>query len=110
MGNKLEDYVLNLWHPRGRHKARQFAARLGITTANRHRLEEALLQAAAVSEEARWIGDNGFGQVFVLPFRLSTARGSAVVASVWMVRYGEDFPRLVSCYIVESNERRDSPA
>ncbi len=31
---KLRDYCLNFEHPRGRHKARVFAAALGLTTAD----------------------------------------------------------------------------
>lgn len=36
----------------------------------------------------------------VLPFSLSTAMGVATVLSVWIVRHGEDLPRLTTRYIV----------
>ena len=48
---KLRDYCLNPEHPRGRHKARLFAAKLGLTADHAETLREALL-AAALNREA----------------------------------------------------------
>lgn len=99
LGTKLEDYVLNLSHPGGRHKARVFGSLLGITLANADILRQALLKAAATSDEAESRGDNGFGEVFILRFPLATERAAATVLSGWIVRHGEDFPKLTTCYI-----------
>jgi hypothetical protein len=44
--------------------------------------------------------DNGFGEVYVLHFPLTTTKGTATVLSAWIIRHGEDFPRLTTCYIV----------
>ena len=60
----------------------------------------AVLEAVNNSDQVDPRGDNGFGEVFVLRFPMETAIGSAVVLTVWIVRYGEDFPRLTNCYIV----------
>ncbi len=100
LGTKLEDYSLNPSHRDGRHKARVFAAVLGITLDNRQVLKDALLHAAATSDAAESRGDNGFGEVFLLRFPLTTKQNTATVLSVWIVRHGEDFPRLATCYIV----------
>jgi hypothetical protein len=43
---KLRDYCLNPQHPRGRHKARVFASRLGITAKHADMLRSALVRAA----------------------------------------------------------------
>ena len=43
---KLLDYCLSTTHPRGRHKARLFAAALGITSSEAALLKAALLAAA----------------------------------------------------------------
>ena len=43
---KLRNYCLNPRHPRGWHKAKVFAAALGITQYNAELLRRALLQAA----------------------------------------------------------------
>jgi hypothetical protein len=43
---KLRDYCLSPDHPRGRHKARVFAASLGLTANHAEELRDALLEAA----------------------------------------------------------------
>ena len=100
LGTKIEDYVLNPLHRDGRNKARVFEAILGITLADAPLLRRALLDAAATSDDAEAKGDNGFGEVHVLRFPMTTAKGSATILSAWVVRHGEDFPRLTTCYIV----------
>jgi hypothetical protein len=100
LGVKLEDYVLNPLHREGKHKAHMFASVLDITLANAQVLRNALLNAAASSDQVEPRGDNGFGAVYILRFPLDTAKGTAIVLSVWIIRHGEDFPRLTTCYIV----------
>jgi len=100
VGTKLQDYVLNPSHWEGRHKARVFESALGITLRNQDVLRNAILTAAADSDEAEPIGDNGHGVVYVLRLSLTTARGTAMVLTVWIVRHEEDFPRLITCYIL----------
>ena len=100
LGVKLEEYVLNPLHRDGRHKARVFEAALGITLANRDVLRQAILAAATDSDDAVVRGDNGHGEVFAIRFVLSTEKGSATVLTAWIFLYGEDIPRLTTCYIV----------
>lgn len=100
LGTKLEDYTLNHLHREGRHKVRVFESILGITADNADVLRRALLDAAAASDQVEARGDSGFGNIYILRFPLSTAKGSGTVVSVWIVRHGEDFPRLTTCYIV----------
>jgi hypothetical protein len=100
LGTKLEDYSLNPLHRHGQHKARVFESALGITLANKEVLADALLVAAKNSDGFVPLGDNGFGETYVLRFRLTTKKGSATVLSAWIVRRNEDFPRLTTCFIV----------
>jgi hypothetical protein len=100
LGTKLEEYVLNPRHREGRHKARVFESVLGIALANREILRQAILRAAIDSEDAEPRGDDGYGSQYVLRFPMRTIKGRAVVLTAWIVRHGEDFPRLVTCYIV----------
>jgi len=100
LGTKLEDYVLNADHRQGRHKARVFEAVLGISATNADVLSDALLAAVAGSNGAEWRGNTGFGDIYTLRLPLRTIKGAATVLSVWIVRRGEDFPRLATCYIV----------
>ena len=100
LGTKLEDYCLNSSHRQGQHKARVFESVLGITLANPERLRSALLGAAKNSEEAVLKGNNGHGDVYEIRFSLETPMATATVLSAWIVRNGEDFPRLITCFIL----------
>jgi hypothetical protein len=100
LGMKFEDYVLNPWHREGRHKAKVFESVLGITTSNKEVLVDAIRTAVENSDDADLLGNNGHGDVYVLRVPLATERGVATVLSVWIIRDGEDFPRLITCYIL----------
>ena len=100
LGTKIEDYILNSAHPDGRHKARVFAAVLGITQANAGMLRRALRAAAATSDAAEAGARDKFGRRYHLRVRITTLKGSATVRSGWIVAHGEDFPRLTTCYII----------
>jgi hypothetical protein len=92
--------VLNPRHRSGRHKARVFESALGITRQNQDILAKALHEAAGNSENAISTGDQGFGATFIIRFPLTTDKGAATVLSGWILRHGEDFPRLVTCFII----------
>ena len=100
LGTKLDEYVLNPEHRRGRHKARVFAAVLGVTRENQHVLANALREAAANSDAAVATGNYGYGETFELRIALTTEQGTATIVSAWIVREGEDFPRLTTCFIL----------
>lgn len=101
---KLRDYCLSPTHPRGRHKARVFAAALGLTAADATILRTLLLNVAKEGEAVPTEGDE-YGQRYTLDFPLTEfpAPGlarQAVIRSYWIVRRGEDFPRLTSCFVL----------
>lgn len=100
IGEKLKEYVLNFSHRDGRHKARVFERVLGIDLENNEILSEAILHAAKTADDVQSKGDNGHGEMFVLRFALATAKGTAMVLTGWIIRRGEDFPRLTTCYIL----------
>ncbi len=100
LGTKIEDYSLNAQHREGQHKARVFASALGLTIKDAHALRQVVLNAAMASDEVEARGDNGFGEVFVLRFRMETEAGAALVLTAWIIRRNEDFPRLTTCYIL----------
>ncbi len=95
---KLRDYCLSPTHPRGRHKARVFAAVLGLIAGDAELLRAALLHAA-LSEEAFPTEQDAFGQRYVIDFEMQGPRGVAIIRSAWIVRAGVGFPRLTSCYM-----------
>jgi hypothetical protein len=95
---KLRDYCLSASHPRGRHKARVFRSRLGLTAADAELLRQALLDAAQLHQpDLRRTEHDYYGQRYVLDFEMSTPAGSAIVRSTWIVRSGEDVLRFVTC-------------
>ena len=96
---KLRDYCLSRTHPQGRHKARVFASVLGLTAQDAETLQKALLTAASMGE-AIPTGLDEYGQRYALDFTVKGPTGAAGVRSLWIVRRGENFPRLTSCYVL----------
>ena len=96
---KLVDYCLNPEHERGKHKARVFAAACGLDASLAETLKEALLSGAE-ENEAIFTRSDAFGARYVVECNVQGPDGDALVRSTWIVRQGEDFPRLTSCYVV----------
>jgi hypothetical protein len=96
---KLREYCLSPGHPRGRHKARVFAATCGLTAEQAEGLRAQLLDAAVSLEAEPGEGDD-YGQRYVLDLEVVGPTGTTRVRSAWMVRTDEDFPRFVSCYVL----------
>ena len=94
---KLQEYCLNTDHPRGRNKARVFAS-FGIRQADAEILREALLGAARDADARPGIA-NPYGQRYMVDFDLVRQARTVRVRSTWIVRIGEDLPRLTSCYV-----------
>jgi hypothetical protein len=74
-----------------------FASALGVTGVNAAWLRDRLLEAA--SHEAGLVARTKYGVMYVIDFELRTSSGEATVRSGWIVRTGEDFPRLTTCYV-----------
>jgi hypothetical protein len=96
---KLTDYVLNPTHPTGRHKARVFFSVLGLTQADASFLRETILRAV-LTREATPEAATEYGERYVVDFEMMNEHGTATVRSAWMIRLGENFPRLTSCYVL----------
>ena len=96
---KLQDYSLDPVHPEGKHKARVFAAALGLSRNDANWLCGQLLSVAG-AHECQLGRKTNHGQRYVLDFTLAHRGKSARLRSVWNVRPMEDFPRLVTCYVL----------
>ena len=95
---KLRDYSLDATHEEGKHKARVFAAALGIGAGDADGLREKLIEAALHCECVP--GRNTpHGQRYILDFSLTKGPLEARVRSVWNVRPGETSPRLITCFV-----------
>ena len=97
---KLRDYCLSPTHPRGRHKARVFAARLGLGGADAEVLRAQLLHGAATTDEALAGASDDFGDRYVVDLEVRGPLGVALVRTAWIVRADEDFPRFTTCFVV----------
>jgi hypothetical protein len=95
---KLLEYCLDSQHPRGRNKARVFAS-VGIREADAEELRTALL-AAAEGADAEIGVANVYGQRYIVDFDLVRRRRVVRIRSTWIVRIGDDLPRLTSCYVL----------
>jgi hypothetical protein len=97
---KLRDYCLNPDSARGRHKARVFAAALGITATEASQLQAKLLEIARTRDAQ--LGELDFyGQRYTIDFAMETAVGKATVRSGWIVLHGKPAPRLTTCYVTK---------
>ncbi len=96
---KLRNYCLNPAHPRGRHKARVFASALLLLQTDADWLKAQLLEAA-LTMNAVEVKDDEYGTRFTLDFNCTKETLKACVRSGWIVRLGENFPRLTTCFVI----------
>jgi hypothetical protein len=97
--HKLSGYCLNPAHSIGKHKARVFESALGLTADDAPLLRDTLLRIVVEAEAVPGEEDE-FGQRFTVDFIMRTDAGEATVRSGWIIRTGEDFPRLTTCFVV----------
>ncbi len=90
-------------HPRGKHKARVFAKVLGMTSVHAASLRSALLHGVRNSDRAQRTEVDEFGQRYVLDLEIEGPKSQGVVRTAWIIRVNENFPRLVSCYVIEGS-------
>jgi len=94
---KVRDYLLSWSHPVGRSKAAFFGA-LGYSARDHQRLAADLLEHA-LAHDVRPGGENEYGRKYEVRGRIEVPAGkAAVIVSVWIVLYTEDFPRFVTAY------------
>lgn len=93
---KVQLYLLSVDHPQGRFKAAVFNA-VGYRAARWQVLEADLARTA--HEPARRMSDTAFGQKYEVPAILRGPAGGTIgIVVVWLVRWGETFPRLVTAF------------
>jgi hypothetical protein len=95
----LRDYSLSAEHEEGKHKARVFADALGLKSDDADWLRQKLLDVAK-GEDCRMGRKSEYGQRYVIDFGLTREGKTVRVRSAWIIRRGEDFPRLVTCYVI----------
>lgn len=96
--DKLVGYALDPEHPRGRHKARVFAAALGIRQWDWRYLHDQILQTV-VDAEVRGTRITPHGVLYDVVVLIDGRNGATQrVATIWLIA-GDRPPRLVSTWV-----------
>jgi hypothetical protein len=97
---KLRDYILNMDHPQGRHKAIVFKSMLGIEGHHAHVLAEVIRGTLGRALAQRGQVDE-FGERWATYHEIIGLNGqSAILTVAWMFkREDSDIPVLISSYI-----------
>ena len=99
---KLSGYCLNPQHQEGgKDKARVFRAALDLGPEHSDELRSALIQAIQ-NYEAIIDKQSEYGIKYAIFFPMTRGDKQATIKSIWIVHHEEDFPRLVSCYVVKN--------
>ena len=110
---KLRDYCLSAHHPEGRHKAhhpegrhkaRVFLSALGMSASDADSLRGILLAEAAMNNDVSMVNADKYGCRYSLDVAVTCGSRVARVRSAWIIKAGEDFPRLTSCYVLRGDE------
>jgi len=96
---KLQNYSLNSQHHRGKHKARLFAAILGLDQDAAEILHSLILGAIQTYDALPTTSDE-HGHRYLVDFPVTRNQNTVTVRTIWIIRPTETFPRLVSCYIL----------
>jgi hypothetical protein len=96
---KLTDYCSSHEHPRGKHKARVFLSTLGMTNAHAGEFRDALLQKVK-SEDCAMGRVDEYGARYIVDFTYARGGREAIVRSTWIIKVGEETPRLTSCFVL----------
>jgi hypothetical protein len=97
---KLTQYALDPTREEGGGKARVFETALGILQEDADYLREAIYNAVQITD-ARKTQLTPYGQKFEVQFEMTGLNGNmATIITAWIVRNDEDFPRLVTTYVL----------
>jgi hypothetical protein len=77
-----------------------FQSALGIDQSKSPDLQQILLQIAA-NGEAIAAEKDAFGQRYTIDFQRAGKLQMVTIRSAWIIRNDEDFPRLVTCYVMD---------
>jgi hypothetical protein len=92
--DKIVQYLLNLDHPDGGSKAAMLA-RAGCS-ADRPREFELALRNQHLPLEATLGRSSAYGEKYEIVGALEGPKGRVLVRSIWIIRHGERFPRLIT--------------
>ena len=95
---KLRDYCLNPEHPRGKHKARVFKSSLGLGAEDADELKKQI-ERKVLEGDCEEAGSDQYGRRYTMAFEMKRGDRAASIRTGWIIRTGEEMPRLTSCYV-----------
>jgi len=95
---KLEEYCLNPSHPTGKNKALVFQSVFGFTQEDASLLKQIILNEIFNNDAIIDRADK-FGERFTVDIKFRSLEGGNYIRTSWIIKKGEDFPRLVTCYV-----------
>lgn len=96
--SRLASYLLNPEHDEGKHKARVFAAALGLDASGASELRQWLLDLARDGEAQPQRADQ-YGQRFVIVSTLRYKGREALVRTGWIIRTGRSDPEFLTAFV-----------
>lgn len=75
-----------------------------MSASDANSLREILLAAAAENNEVSVTDADKYGCRYSFDVAVTWASRMTHVRSAWIIKAGEDFPRLVSCYVLRGEE------
>ena len=97
--SKLRDYCLSTEHPRGRHKSRVFREALDLNMNDAEWLQQELFDGIQNQPAEKQETDN-FGTRWRVDLSITRHKMLAVVRTAWIIKSGERFPRLITCWVL----------
>lgn len=94
---KLTEYVLNLGHANGKHKAILWSSALGVTVDDAEELSAVLLDAVRFNDATIGKFDR-HGQRYTVDFLFEWRGKSAIIRSGWIISRGSAIPRLTTAF------------
>ena len=94
---KLTDYCLNSQHNTSKHKARLFAALLGMGPNDAEELRDTLLEAVKI-QDAQFGKKDERGQRYTLDFTMNWKHNQATIRRGWIIETNSDTPKLTTAY------------
>jgi hypothetical protein len=71
-----------------------------MTSTDADKFREILLTVAKVNNEVSMNGTDQYGCRYTLDVTVVWGSREALIRSAWIIKAGEEFPRLASCYVL----------
>ena len=104
--NKIQSYLLNSNHPRGKEKAKVINSVLGFHYENWQELSDIIYDAVQNSNYTEKIGTS-YGDRYIIPIEVKGKKQrTMVLKTVWQIDKGSNIPRLITLTFYKEKEKK----